>query len=78
MSAVDLTGQLRKLKLSWFRPFFDFVINNAWILFKYNCKHAEVEPKDQLAFHIELYRLLLEDGSKTRKAHPKTSDTSVV
>ena len=87
MGAVDLTGQLkkpygfdRKSKRSWFRrfvTFFDFAIINAWILLKHNCKQAEVEPKDQLAFRLELSRLLLEDGSKTRKAHPKTSDTSV-
>ena len=57
--------------------FFDFAINNAWILLKHNCKQAEVELKDQFAFRLELSRLLLEDGSKTRKAHPKMSDTSV-
>ena len=83
MGAVDLTGQLkkpygfdRKSKRSWFRlfvTFFCFAINKAWILFKHNCKQAEVEPKDQLAFCLELSHFLLEDGSKTRKAHPKTS-----
>ena len=69
MGAVDSTGQLkqcyeidRKSKYNWVRVFsyfFDVSIDSSHILYKHCCKRCGARPKDLLAFHVELARLLL-------------------
>ena len=76
MGAVDLTDQLvkpygfdRKSKRCWLRPLifcFDVSTNNAHILYKHNCKRCGVKPKDLLAFRLELARLLLKFGTRSK------------
>ena len=92
MGAVDLTDQLvkpygfdRKSKRCWLRPLIqchNFAINNAHILYKHNCRQSKVKPKDQLAFRLELARLLLKFGSRSKQVHSssgsgKAQDVSV-
>ena len=75
MGGVDRTDQLRRMygfdrksKCFWLRlfyQFFDYAINNAYILYKHSCKLHKVRPKDSLEFHLELvHSLLKEVGSQ--------------
>ena len=76
MGGVDRTDQLRKSygfdrksKRSWVRlffQFFDYAVNNAYLLYKHSCRRREVKPKDLLQFRIELVHLLLEDVGRKR------------
>ena len=71
MGGVDRTDQLRKVygfdrksKRCWLRlffQFFDYSINNAYILKKHNCSKHGLKPKDLLEFRLELVHELLED-----------------
>jgi hypothetical protein len=89
MGGVDRTDQIRKTygfdrksRRYWLRlffNFFDFAINNAYILYKHNCKHYEVRPKDLLAFRLELAHLLLEEATSVRSNptyHDSTQDNA--
>ena len=72
MGGVDRTDQLRKTygfdrksKRSWLRQFFqffDYAINNAYLLYKHSCKQHRVKCKDLLQFRMELVHLLLTLG----------------
>ena len=76
MGGVDRTDQLRKTygfdrksKRSWLRlffQFFDYAINNAYLLYKHSCKQHRVKCKDLLQFGMELVHLLLEDVGRHR------------
>lgn len=69
MGAVDRLSQVRKTygfdrksKRYWVRPFFqffDYAINNAFLLYKHNCKAYSVTSKDLLDFRTELVKLLI-------------------
>ena len=71
MGGVDRTDQLRKAyrfdrksKRFWLRLFFQFfnyAINNAYILYKHSCKIHKVRPKDSLEFRLELVHSLLKE-----------------
>ena len=78
MGAVDRTGQLRKYygndrrcKRAWLRIFFhlfDLAVNNAFLLYKHDCKRCKVKkPNDLLAFRMELVHCLLDGVHKSRK-----------
>ena len=74
MGGVDRTDQLRKTygfdrksQRFWLRlffQFFDYAINNAYILYKHSCKIHKVRPKDSLEFRLELVHSLLKEGSR--------------
>ena len=77
MGAVDRTGQLRKYygndrrcMRPWLRIFFhlfDLAVNNAFLLYKHDCKRCKVKPNDLLAFRTELVHTLLDGVRKSRK-----------
>ena len=76
MGGVDRTDQLRKSygfdrksKRSWlclFVQFFDYAINNAYLLKKHDCTQHEVKCEDLLEFRMQLVHLLLEDVGRQR------------
>ena len=78
MGGVDRTDQIRKSygfdrksKRSWLRlffQFFDYAINNAYILYKHSCSRNGVRPNDLLNFRMELVHLLLENVQGQRKS----------
>ena len=69
MGAVDHLSQTRKTygfdrksKRYWIRPFmtfFDYAVNNAFILYKHNCSKHNVRPLVLLRFRLELARSLM-------------------
>ena len=69
MGAVDRLSQVRKTygfdrrsRRYWLRPFmnfFDFAVNNAYLLYKHNCKAFETKDKKLLDFRMDLIHLLL-------------------
>jgi len=69
MGGVDRLSQLRKTygyerksKRYWLRPFFqllDYAVNNAFILYKHNCKLVGMKPMILLDFRLKLIELLL-------------------
>ena len=71
MGAVDRLSQLRKTygydrksETYWLRVFFqflDYAVDNAFILYKHNCRHFGVKLSKLLEFRLELVRLLLKD-----------------
>ena len=86
MGGVDRTDQLRKTygfdrksKRFWLRlffQFFDYAINNAYVLYKHSCKGCKVRPKDSLSFRLELVHLLLSEVG-SRQGVRQQSDESV-
>ena len=70
MGGVDRTDQHRrtyrfdrKSKRYWLRiffQFFDYAINNAYLLYKHSCHVHKLIAKDLLGFQLELVYLLLE------------------
>ena len=80
MGGVDRTGQLRqyygndhRCKRPWLRIFFhlfDLAVNNAFLLYKHNCNHCSLRPKDLFAFRLELVHCLLDSA---RKPHRRPS-----
>ena len=70
MGGVDRTGHIRKTygfdrksKRFWLRiffQFFDYTIDNAYLLYKHNCRMHGTRPKDLLAFRLELVHQLLD------------------
>ena len=83
MGGVDRTGQLkktygfdRKSKRSWVRlffHFFDIAVNNAYILYKHNCKRYDVTPIELLDFRVNLAQKLI---GKQRKRAGSTSHST--
>ena len=77
MGAVDRTGQLRKYygndhrcKRPWLRIFFhlfDLAVNNAYILYKHNCRLSLIKYKDLFAFRMQLVHRLLDSARKPHK-----------
>ena len=76
MGGVDRTDQLRmmcgfvrKSKRYWlhlFFQFFDYAVNNAYLLYKHGCIARNICPKDLLGFRLELVHVLLKVvGSKS-------------
>ena len=76
MGGVDRTDQLRKTygfdrksKRYWLRlffQFFDYAVNNAYLLYKHGCIARNICPKDLLGFRLELVHVLLKVvGSKS-------------
>ena len=76
MGGVDRTDQLRmmygcdrKSKCYWLRlffQFFDYAVNNAYLLYKHGCIARNICPKDLLGFRLELVHVLLKVvGSKS-------------
>ena len=67
MGGVDRLSQVRetygfdrKSKRYWIRPFFQFfyyAINNAYLLYKDNCKLFDMPPKELLDFRADLVKL---------------------
>ena len=78
MGGVDRLNQLRKTygfdrksRRYWIRPFFqffDYAINNAYLLYKHNCKTFKMSPMQLLTFRMELVSLLI-----CRSRHRKRS-----
>ena len=76
MGGVDRTDQLRmmygfdrKSKRYWFClyfQFFDYAVNNAYLLYKHGCIARNICSKDLLGFRLELVHVLLKVvGSKS-------------
>ena len=62
-------GFNRKAKRYWIRPFFqffDYAINNAYLLYKHNCSIFSISPISLLAFRTSLVKLLLGSGKHQR------------
>ena len=69
MGGVDRLSQVRKTygfdrksKRYWVCPFFqcfDYAINNAYLLYKHNCKLFDMPPKELLDFRADLVNLLI-------------------
>ena len=69
MGGVDRLSQVRKTygfdrksKRYWIRPFFqffDYAINNAYLLYKHNCKLFDMPSKELLDFRVGLVKLLV-------------------
>ena len=76
MGGVDRTDQCRrtygfdrKSKCYWLRiffQFFDYAINNAYLLYKHSCHALKLSAKDLLGFRLELVHLLLEQAGPKR------------
>ena len=83
MGGVDRTDQLRrtygfdrKSKRYWLRiffQFFDYAINNAYLLYKRSCPGHKFSAKDSLNFQLELVHLLLQEqaGPKRGVVRPR-------
>ena len=87
MGGVDRTDQLRKVygfdrksKRYWLRlffQFFDYAVNNAFLLYKHSCCRHGVRPKQLLKFRLELVHVLLEDvGQKKGTLRSKSTETA--
>ena len=46
-----------------FFNFFDYAINNAYLLYKHNCKLFDMPPKELLDFRADLVKLLIRRSS---------------
>ena len=85
MGGVDRLSQLRKSygydkksKRYWLRAFFqflDYAVDNAFILYKHNCKYYRVKACKLLDFRLDLVRLLLKD-KRYRERSPSSSSSS--
>ena len=83
MGAVDRLSQVRrtygynrKSKRYWLRlfmTFFDYAVNNSFILYKHNCKTFSVKSVELLEFRLELARLLLKD-TRIRRGRESARD----
>ena len=72
MGGVDRLSQVRKSygfdkksRHYWVRAFFqffDYAINNTYLLYKHNCRLHDMTPKDLLDFRIDLMKLLIRPG----------------
>ena len=72
MGGVDRLSQVRKSygfdrksRRYWVRAFFqffDYAINNAYLLYKHNCRLHDMTPRDLLDFRIDLMKLLIRPG----------------
>lgn len=87
MCGADRTGQLlklyavdRKSKRCWLRLFYqswNYVVNNAYILYKHCCKRFKVKANSSLCFCLELARLLLQKSVRVRRrSHVDVSSSS--
>ena len=87
MGGVDRLSQVRKTygfdrksKRYWIRPFFqyfDYAINNAYLLYKHNCKLFDMPPKELLDFRADLVKLLIRRSRyRKRPVVPQSSSHS--
>ena len=87
MGGVDRLSQVRKTygfdrksKRYWIRPFFQFfyyAINNAYLLYKHNCKLFDMPPKELLDFRADLVKLLIRRSRyRKRPVVPQSSSHS--
>ena len=63
----------RKSKRYWVRAFFQFfyyIINNAYLLYKHNCRLHDMTPRDLLDFRIDLMKLLIRPGKHVQICGP--------
>ena len=59
----------RSSKRYWLRiffQFFDYAINNAYLLYKHSCHAHKLSAMDLLGFRLELVHLLLEQAESIR------------
>ena len=59
----------RKSKRNWLRiffQFFDYAINNAYLLYKHSCHAHKLSAKDFLGLQLQLVHLLLEQAGPKR------------
>lgn len=71
MGGVDRVSQLRrnygydrKSRRYWLRgfmQFFDYAVNNSYIIYKLNCRHFKTRPSDSDKFRKDLAHLLLKN-----------------
>ena len=86
---VDRTDQRRRMygfdrksKRYWLRTFFqffDYAINNAYLLYKHSCHAHKLSAKELLGFRLELVHLLLEQAGPKRgivRAHKVAIDAA--
>ena len=81
MGGVDRLSQLRrtygfdrKSRRYWLRPFFqffDYAVDNAFILYKHNCAHYGQVPVKLLDFRLGLIRLLLQHSRCRKRLAPR-------
>ena len=69
MGGVDRLSQVRKSygfdrksRRYWVRAFFDYAINNAYLLYKHNCRLHDMTPRDLQDIRIDLMKLLIRPG----------------
>ena len=58
----------------WVRAFFQFfyyAINNAYLLYKHNCRLHDMTQRDLLDFRIDLMKLLIRPGKHSGPSKPK-------
>ena len=56
---------------------FDYAINNAYLLYKHNCKLFDMPPKELLDFHADLVKLLIRRSRyRKRPVVPQSSSHS--
>ena len=87
MGGVDRTGHIRKTygfdrksKRFWLRlffQFFDYAIDNSYVLYKHDCKRCKTRPKDLLGFRLELVHQLLENVGVRMGVRSGTCSASV-
>lgn len=83
MGAVDRLSQVRKTygfdrksKRFWVRlffHFFDYAVNNAYLLYKHNSKHYHIVPEALLDFRLKLVRLMLRETKCRKRKRPVPS-----
>ena len=87
MGGVDRLSQVRKTygfdrksNRYWVCPFlqcFDYAINNAYLLYKHNCKLFDMPPKELLDFRADLVKLLIRRSwYRKRPVVPQSSSHS--
>ena len=87
MGGVDRLSQVRKTygfdrksKRYWIRPFFQFfyyAINNAYLVYKHNCKLFDMPPKELLDFCADLVKFLIRRSRyRKRPVVPQSSSHS--
>ena len=71
---MGLTGNQSAFGFAFFFQFFDYAINNAYILYKHSCKIHKVRPKDSLEFRLELVHTLLKEVGSRKGVRQQSSE----
>ena len=85
MGGVDRTGHIRKhmglignrSAFGFFFQFFNYAIDNSYVLYKHDCKRCKTRPKDLLGFRLELVHQLLENVGVRMGVRSGTCSASV-